>query len=189
VIKGANKKLLTRRDFNRLSRLACLSLPAATGLIATASSALDLTATNSDSSTKKERIVKFTDGTAVPAVGQGSWHLAQGRHLETIEEDALRTGLALSMRLIDTAEMYSDGRSESLIGRVIAGQHARAFLVSKVLPDHISGDGIASACDASLAPLGTDYLDLYLLHWRNTDTDAGGIRGEKRSTCRSTSDA
>ena len=93
------------------------------------------------------------------------------------------------MRLIDTAEMYSDGRSESLIGRVIAGQHARAFLVSKVLPDHISGDGIASACDASLARLGTDYLDLYLLHWRNTDTDAGGIRGEKRSTRRSTSDA
>jgi diketogulonate reductase-like aldo/keto reductase len=69
------------------------------------------------------------------------------------------------MRLIDTAEMYSDGRSESMISRVIAGQRARAFLVSKVLPDHTSGDGIARACDASLARLGTDYLDLYLLHW------------------------
>lgn len=171
VIKDTSKQLLTRREFNRLSRLAGLSLPAMTGLIATPSSALDLAATDSGLPTKKERTVKFTDGTGVPAVGQGSWHLAQGRHAETIEEDALRTGLALGMRLIDTAEIYSDGRSESLISRVIAGQRARAFLVSKALPDHTSGDGIARACDASLARLGTDYLDLYLLHWRNSDTD------------------
>jgi hypothetical protein len=131
VIKDTSKQLLTRREFNRLSRLAGLSLPAMTGLIATPSSALDLAATDSGLPTKKERTVKFTDGTGVPAVGQGSWHLAQGRHAETIEEDALRTGLALGMRLIDTAEMYSDGRSESLISRVITGQRARAFLVSK----------------------------------------------------------
>jgi hypothetical protein len=77
VIKGANKQLLTRREFNRLCRLAGLSLPAMTGLMATMSSALDLAATDSDLSTNKERTVKFTGGTAVPAVGQGSWHLAQ----------------------------------------------------------------------------------------------------------------
>ena len=75
------------------------------------------------------------------------------------------------MRLIDTAELYGDGRSESMISRVIAGQRDRVFLVSKVLPNHTSGDGIVRACEGSLARLGTDYLDLYLLHWRNADTD------------------
>ena len=117
------------------------------------------------------RTVKFHDGTIVPALGQGSWHLAQGRHPEAAEEDALRTGLSLGMTLIDTAEMYSDGRSEELIGRVIAGQRDHLFLVSKVLPNHTTEDGIARACEGSLARLGTDYLDLYLLHWRSRDTD------------------
>src|ERR1700684_3513637 len=65
------------------------------------------------------RTVKFHDGTIVPALGQGSWHLAQGRHPEAAEEDALRTGLSRGMTLIDTAEMYSDGRSEEMIGRVM----------------------------------------------------------------------
>jgi diketogulonate reductase-like aldo/keto reductase len=113
--------------------------------------------------------VKFEDGTVVPALGQGSWHLAEGRHPESVEEEALRTGLSLGMTLIDTAEMYSNGRSEELIGRVIASQRDRVFLVSKVLPNHTTGDGIARACEGSLARLGTDYLDLYLLHWRNSD--------------------
>jgi diketogulonate reductase-like aldo/keto reductase len=75
------------------------------------------------------------------------------------------------MRLIDTAELYGDGRSESMISRVIAGQRDRVFLVSKVLPNHTSGDGIVRACEGSLARLGTNYLDPYLLHWRNADTD------------------
>ena len=66
--------------------------------------------------------------------------------------------------------MYSDGRSEELINHVVAGQRDRVFLVSKVHPDHVTGDGIARACEASLARLGTDHLDLYLLHWRNRDT-------------------
>src|SRR5580704_2780621 len=68
------------------------------------------------------------------------------------------------MTLIDTAEMYSDGRSEKLIDHVIAGQRDSVFLVSKVSPNHVMGDGIARACDASLARLGSDHLDLYLLH-------------------------
>ena len=119
--------------------------------------------------------MKFRDGTIVPALGQGSWHLAQGRHPEAVEEEALRAGLSLGMTLIDTAEMYSAGRSENLIGRVIAGQRDRVFLVSKVLPYHTAGDGIARACEASLARLGTDYLNLYLLHWRNSDTDLSHV--------------
>ena len=79
------------------------------------------------------------------------------------------------MTLIDTAEIYGDGRSEKLIGRVIAGQRDRVFLVSKVWPNHVMGDGIARACDASLGRLGTDHLDLYLLHWPSRDAELSSI--------------
>jgi len=111
------------------------------------------------------RTVKLPDGTSVTALGQGGWHLGQGRHPEAVEEEALRTGISLGMTLIDTSGNYGNGRSEQLIGHVIAGQRDRIFLVSKVEGDQVSGDGIARACAASLARLGTDYLDLYLLHW------------------------
>jgi diketogulonate reductase-like aldo/keto reductase len=113
------------------------------------------------------RAVRLRDGAIVPALGLGSARLAQGRHPEAIEEEALRTGLSLGMTLIDTAEVYSNGHSEELIGRVVAGQRDNVFLVSKVWPSHVAGNGIARACEASLARLGTDHLDLYLLHWPN----------------------
>jgi diketogulonate reductase-like aldo/keto reductase len=119
--------------------------------------------------------VKFPDGTIVPALGQGSANLAQGRHPEAAEEEALRTGLSLGMTLIDTAEMYGGGRSETLIGRVIAGQRDRVFLVSKVWPNHVAGNGIARACEASLGRLGIDYIDLYLLHWPSRETELSSI--------------
>ena len=76
------------------------------------------------------------------------------------------------MTLIDTAESYG---SEGLIGRAIAGQRDRVFLVSKVSANHVGGNGIARACEASLRRLGTDYLDLYLLHWPNGITDFSGV--------------
>jgi diketogulonate reductase-like aldo/keto reductase len=79
------------------------------------------------------------------------------------------------MMLIDTAEIYGDGRSEELISRVITGQRDCVFLVSKVAPHNVVADGIARACEASLARLGTDYLDLYLLHWRRPDTDLSRV--------------
>ena len=119
--------------------------------------------------------VKLRDGAIVPALGQGSANLAQERRPEAAEEEALRTGLSLGMTLIDTAEMYGSGRSEKLIGRVIAGQRDRVFLVSKVWPNHVAGDGIARACEASLGRLGTDYLDLYLLHWPSREADLSSI--------------
>jgi diketogulonate reductase-like aldo/keto reductase len=132
-------------------------------------------AANGVDSSAGGRTVKFPDGTIVPALGQGSWHLGEGRHPAAVEEEALRTGLSLGMTLIDTAEGYSNGHSEELIGRVIAGQRDRVFLVSKVAPTHVADDGIARACEASLARLGTDHLDLYLLHWRNGLTDLTGV--------------
>ena len=115
--------------------------------------------------------VRLPDGAAVPALGQGSARLGQGRHPAAEEEEALRTGIALGMSLLDTAEIYGGGRSEQLIGRVIAGQRDKVFVVSKVWPDHATAGGIAEACAASLARLGTDYLDLYLLHWRTGVAD------------------
>jgi diketogulonate reductase-like aldo/keto reductase len=106
----------------------------------------------------------FADGTTAPALGQGTSHLGQGRHPPNVEQEAIHTGVSLGMALIDTSGNYGDGRSEEFLSRVIAGDRDRIFLVSKVEPDEVSGDGIARACEASLARLHTNYLDLYLLH-------------------------
>jgi diketogulonate reductase-like aldo/keto reductase len=149
--------LLNRREF--------VGLCAALGSFVRSPGALAL------ATTTVGRTVKFRDGTTVPALGQGSAGLAQGRHPATEEEEALRTGLSLGMRVVDTAEIYGNGHSEELIGRTIAGQRNNVFLVSKVWPSHVGGNGIARACEASLTRLGTDYLDLYLLHWPNGVTD------------------
>jgi diketogulonate reductase-like aldo/keto reductase len=115
--------------------------------------------------------VRFRDGTVVSAVGQGSARLALGRHPKDVEEEALRTGVSLGMTLIDTSDDYSGGRSEKLIGDVIAGQRDRVFLVSKLSPGDVTGNRMAHACEASLSRLHTDHLDLYLLHWPGPNTD------------------
>src|SRR6201984_1855159 len=157
-----NKQLLNRREFNGLWVTLGSSLSSAGTMIVALSSASTRPATPT---------VKFPDGTIVPALGQGSANLAQGRHPEAAEEEALRTGLSLGMTLIDTAEIYGDGRSEKLIGRGLAGTRDRVFLVSKVGPNHVMGNGIARVCGASLGRLGTDHLDLYLLHWPSRDAE------------------
>jgi diketogulonate reductase-like aldo/keto reductase len=159
-VNSKNMRLLNRREFSRL----CVALSS----FVTASGASALDAASGVTSTGAGRTVKFRDGTMVPALGQGSAGLGKGRHPIADEEEALRTGLSLGLTLIDTAEIYG---SEKFIGRVIAGQRNRVFLVSKVWPSHVAGKGIARACEASLARLGTDHLDLYLLHWPNGVTD------------------
>jgi diketogulonate reductase-like aldo/keto reductase len=169
------ERSLNRREFNGLCAALGSSLPAGSAIIATLSSASTLAATTDAVSNATGRTVKFRDGTVVPALGQGSWHLAEGRHPQAAEIEALRTGLSLGMTLIDTAEVYSGGHSEELIGHVIAGQRDRVFLVSKVWPSHATGDAMAQACEASLARLGTDHLDLYLLHWPAKDLSLFGV--------------
>jgi diketogulonate reductase-like aldo/keto reductase len=149
--------VLNRRAFNGL----CVALSALGA--SSRASALDAPVGVATSGT--ERTVKLHGGTGVPALGQGSSRLGQGRHPAAEEQEALRTGVSLGMTLIDTAENYGNGRSEELIGRAIAGQRDRVFLVSKVETDHVTGDRMVRACDASLVRLGTDHLDLYLLHW------------------------
>jgi diketogulonate reductase-like aldo/keto reductase len=112
------------------------------------------------------RAVELPSGETMPVLGMGTWHLAEGRHPPEVELAALRTGLDLGMTLIDTAELYGDGAGERLVGRAIRGRRDDVFLVSKVMPTHASHDRTLAACDASLRRLGTDRLDLYLLHWR-----------------------
>lgn len=102
----------------------------------------------------------------VPALGQGTWNLGDSPSSRNAEIEALRTGIDLGLTVIDTAEMYGDGHSEVLVGEAIRGRRDEVFLVSKVLPSNASAAGTIKACHASLDCLGTDCLDLYLLHWR-----------------------
>lgn len=110
--------------------------------------------------------IKLQDGASVPRIGQGTWSMGEAAGNRAEEIAALRLGVELGMNLIDTAEMYGDGRSEELVGEAIRGIRDDVFLVSKVYP-HNAGQGqLARSCENSLKRLGTDHLDLYLLHWR-----------------------
>jgi diketogulonate reductase-like aldo/keto reductase len=157
------KYLLSRREFSARCAAFGLSLPAISAVLAVAPSARVLAATGAASQPAR-RAVRFQHGITIPALGQGAWHLGQGRHPPAVEEEAVRTGISLGMTLIDTSGNYGNGLSEQFVGRVIADRRDRIFLVSKVEADQVSGDGIARACEASLARLRSDYLDLYLLH-------------------------
>ena len=111
------------------------------------------------------RLVTFADGTTVPALGQGTWEIGDHPARRDAEQQALARGIDLGLTLIDTAELYGDGRSERLVGEVIAGRRDEVFLVSKVRPENASELKMMLACEKSLERLGTDRLDLYLLHW------------------------
>jgi len=104
-------------------------------------------------------------GESVPALGQGTWNIGDDARLRGEEIATLRRGLDLGLTLIDTAEMYGDGRSERLVGEAIAGRRDEVFLVSKVYPHNASLRGMRRACEASLRRLRVEALDLYLLHW------------------------
>jgi diketogulonate reductase-like aldo/keto reductase len=100
----------------------------------------------------------------VPVVGQGTWYFERAPRGTAVA--ALRRGLDLGMTHIDTAELYGSGVAEEIVGEAIAGRRDEVFLVSKVMPQNASRQGTVAACEASLARLGTDRLDCYLLHWR-----------------------
>jgi diketogulonate reductase-like aldo/keto reductase len=115
---------------------------------------------------RPSRMVQLPSGVVVPALGQGTWHFAEDRTRRRDEIAALRLGLDLGLTLIDTAEMYADGAAEVLVGEAIVDRRDEVFLVSKVLPENASRRGVVNAGERSLQRLGTDRLDLYLLHWR-----------------------
>jgi diketogulonate reductase-like aldo/keto reductase len=168
-----NRQLLNRRQFSARCAAFGLSVPTLSALIAPQAAA-QVPGTGA-ASKPAARSVRLPDGTSVPALGQGCWHLGQGRHPPAVEEEALRTGISLGMTLIDTSGNYGNGRSEQFISHVIAAQRDRIFLVSKVEGNQVSGDGIARACTASLARLGSEYLDLYLLHWPVPSAQFSGV--------------
>lgn len=110
--------------------------------------------------------VVLPTGESVPALGQGTWMMGEDQARRKDELSALRDGIERGMTLIDTAEMYGDGASEELVGEAIAGRRDGIFLVSKAYPQNASRRRLPVACEQSLGRLGTDRIDLYLLHWR-----------------------
>jgi hypothetical protein len=141
-----NKHQVSRRHFNTLCAAVGFSLPTAGAMMEVLSAASVVAAD------APPRTVKLRNSAIVPVIGQGSARLGQGRHPETTEEEALRTGMSLGMSLIDTSGNYGNGRSEKLIGRAIAGQRDSVFLVSKVEADEVSGDRGARVPSQSLSP-------------------------------------
>ena len=114
------------------------------------------------------KTVALPSGERVPAFGLGTWMMAQNKAARAEEIATLRLGLDLGATLIDTAEMYGEGRAEELIGEAIAGRRDQVFLVSKVYPHNASRKEAVLACERSLSRLKTDRIDLYLLHWRGS---------------------
>jgi len=104
----------------------------------------------------------------MPILGQGTWRMGESKSHREQEVAALKLGLDLGLTLIDTAEMYGDGGAEEVVAEAIAGRRKEVFLVSKVYPHNGTRDGVAKACERSLRRLKTDYLDVYLLHWRGS---------------------
>src|SRR5512133_1084846 len=126
------------------------------------------------------KTVTLPSGERVPAFGLGTWTLGDDRAARAEEIATLRLGLDSGATLIDTAEMYGDGRSEELIAEAIAGRRDEVFLVSKVYPHNASSKGLPEACERSLRRLRTDRLDLYLLHWRGGVPLAETLRAFRR---------
>ena len=126
------------------------------------------------------RTVLLPDGTEVPALGQGTWHMGERTGAAKDEVAALKLGIELGVGLIDTAEMYGNGRAEEIVAEATAGQRDRLFIVSKVYPHNASRTGVPAACERSLNRLRTDRVDLYLLHWRGSHPLAETVEAFER---------
>jgi diketogulonate reductase-like aldo/keto reductase len=114
----------------------------------------------------RDSVIALRSGAAMPILGLGTWRMGEERRRRAQEIAALKLGVELGVRLIDTAEMYGEGEAEKMVGEAIDGHRDRLFLVSKVSPHNASRHGVIAACKRSLQRLRTDRLDLYLLHWR-----------------------
>lgn len=114
------------------------------------------------------KTIQLLSGQTIPVLGMGTWRMGENQSDRVAEISALRHGLDLGISLIDTAEMYGEGGAEEVIAEVIASRRSQVFLVSKVYPHNASKRGVVAACERSLKRLKTDYLDLYLLHWRGS---------------------
>ena len=111
---------------------------------------------------------RLPSGTEISTFGLGTWRMGEDARQRKAEVRALRHGLDLGVRLIDTAEMYGDGEAEAIVAEAMGARRDDVFIVSKVLPEHSSRRGTIAACERSLMRLKTDRIDLYLLHWRGS---------------------
>ncbi|MBI3530489.1 MAG: aldo/keto reductase [Betaproteobacteria bacterium] len=123
------------------------------------------------------KILTLPSGEKLPALGQGTWYMGEKRETRAEEISTLQLGLDLGFKLIDTAEMYGEGKAEELVGEAIAGRRDQAFLVSKVYPHNASRKGTIAACERSLTRMRTNRIDLYLLHWRGNIPFSETIEG------------
>jgi diketogulonate reductase-like aldo/keto reductase len=114
------------------------------------------------------KTLQLPSGREIPILGQGTWRMGEKASQKQAEIEALRLGIDLGMTLIDTAEMYGEGGAEKVVAEAISGCREKVFVVSKFYPYNASYQGVIKACDRSLSRLKTDYLDLYLLHWRGS---------------------
>ncbi|MDR3673267.1 MAG: aldo/keto reductase [Holophaga sp.] len=121
--------------------------------------------------------VTLPNGEQIPALGLGTWGLGENPARRRDEIASVRLGVELGVTLVDTAEMYGEGLTEQFLGEALTGLRDRVFLVSKVYPHHASRKGVVRACEQSLRRLGTDRLDLYLLHWRGGEPLAETVAG------------
>jgi len=115
-----------------------------------------------------QKTVTFRQSESVAAIGQGTWYMGEDPSQRKYEVAALQAGLECGLKLIDTAEMYAEGGAEQVVGEALQGRRDSAFLVSKVYPWNAGEVDAIDACERSLRRLKTDYLDLYLLHWRGS---------------------
>ena len=114
------------------------------------------------------RSITLKNGSTVPVLGLGTWRMGERGPERAAEVAALKLGLELGIRLIDTAEMYGEGKAEEIVADAVAGRRDEIFIVSKVYPHNGSRKGAIDACERSLKRLKTDRIDLYLLHWRGS---------------------
>jgi len=126
------------------------------------------------------RFLELQGGDKIPVLGLGTWMMGERARDAAGEVKALKLGLDLGITLIDTAEMYGNGGAEEIVRDAIAARRDQIFLVSKVLPQNASRAGTVKACEASLKRLGTDRLDLYLLHWAGSHPLEDTIEGFER---------
>jgi diketogulonate reductase-like aldo/keto reductase len=123
------------------------------------------------------RSITLSNGAKASVLGQGTWRLGEDQSRRAAETAAVRAGVELGMTLVDTAEMYGDGNTESFLGHALDGLRDKVFLVSKVYPHNAGRGRIEKACEASLRRLKTNHLDLYLLHWRGSVPLAETVEG------------
>ena len=126
--------------------------------------------------TLKKEFVLLPDGSKMPKLGQGTWHMGENDLHKEREVKGLQHGISLGLNMIDTAEMYADGKAENIVGNAIRGMKREdLYLVSKVYPWNATKEHMYSSLERTLKLMETDYLDMYLWHWHEDEDMAEAV--------------